>query len=88
MKRIDTELGEYLVYHVSEAGSPDAHDTRTGEWFYQPADVHDGTVFSEGFETESEATQAAYDWVDSERDNDALEWGPDSAQQTLERGPR
>lgn len=71
MKRIDTEMGEYVIYHVSEAGSPDAHDTTGGEWFFQPADDTSGDVFSEGFLTEDEAYAAALDWVASERDNDA-----------------
>lgn len=84
MKRISTDLGEYLIYRANEAGSPDAHDTTRGEWFFQPADDTSGEVFSPGFATAEDAEQAALAWVDGEAD----EWGPDSAQQRLESGPR
>lgn len=66
MKRIDTEDGEYVIYHVSEAGSPSAHDTTGGEWFFQPADVNDGEVFSGGYPTAEAAEAAARDWADQQ----------------------
>jgi hypothetical protein len=68
MKKIDTEMGEYVVYHVSEAGDPGAHIIDNGTWFFQPSDVNDGEVFSGAYHTEDEATQAALDWVASQMD--------------------
>lgn len=65
-KTIDTDLGQYVIYHVSEAGSPSAHDIDNGEWFFQPADVNDGEVFSGAYKTEAEAEAAALEWVAGE----------------------
>jgi hypothetical protein len=63
---ISTDLGEYVIYHISEAGIPSAHDTTDGEWFFQPADVNDGEAFSNGYPTEQAATDAARDYVANE----------------------
>ena len=36
--KVPTDDGEYTVYHFSTAGSPTAHDTKGGEWFFQPSE--------------------------------------------------
>ena len=63
---ISTDLGEYVIYHVSTAGSPAAHDTTNGSWFFQPTDVNDGEAFSSGYQTAEDAEAAARAWVASE----------------------
>lgn len=57
---------DYTIYHVSEAGSPTAHDTSNGEWFFQPNDVNDGEVFSDGYPTREAAEAAAQAWDDEQ----------------------
>lgn len=57
---VPTDDGEYCVYHYSTAGSPDAHNTKTGEWFFQPnEDAPAGEVWSRGYRTPQEAIEAA-----------------------------
>jgi hypothetical protein len=63
VRTIGTERRPFTVYHVSEAGSPDAHDTTTGEWFFQPADESSGEAFSAGYATADAAEEAAHEWV-------------------------
>jgi hypothetical protein len=62
-RTINTERGDYTIYHVTEAGSPGAHDTTDGNWFFQPADVSDGEAFSAGYATADAAEEAAHEWV-------------------------
>lgn len=63
---ISTSNGDYVIYHVSEAGIPSAHDTGHGEWFFHPTDLLDGEVFSDGYPTQAEAEQAARWHADEE----------------------
>lgn len=70
---LDTDLGTYTVYHVSTAGSPRAHDTSGGEWFFQPNDYGDGEVFSSGYPTAEDAQAAALEWVAGEVDEQQAE---------------
>lgn len=64
---IETTNGEYRIYHKAEAGAPELHTT--GEWFYEPSDYAEGSVWSDGYPTEAEAREAAI----SEADTDAAE---------------
>lgn len=57
---VPTDDGEYIVYHFSTAGSPEAHDTKSGEWFFQPSkDAPVGEVWSVGYRTPRLAINAA-----------------------------
>ncbi len=63
---ISTDAGEYVIYHVSESGDPAMHITDNGNWFFQPADVNDGEVFSGAYQTQDEAEAAARDWANQQ----------------------
>lgn len=59
-------MTEFTVYHVSEAGQPNAHDTAHGEWFFEPENYSSGDVYSEGYSTKEEAEQAAIEWFEQQ----------------------
>jgi hypothetical protein len=69
-RTIETERGPFTVYHVSEARSPSAHDTASGEWFFQPADESSGEVFSDSYPSADAAEVAAREWVATQTDEE------------------
>ena len=61
-----------IVYHVSEAGQPEVHDTSTGEWFFEPEENH-GDVYSNGYpsreaaRTEADKHEMELQWEEETR---------------------
>jgi hypothetical protein len=61
--------GTWTVYHVSETRCPEIHNTREGEWFFEPCCVGPGrpattAVYSNAYPTEGAAEQAAMEWAE------------------------
>lgn len=60
MQKISTPAGEYTVYRGAEAPrAREQHDP--DRWYFEPGDYVGFTVFSESYETETEARRAAID---------------------------
>ena len=63
----DEYNGSWVVYHISETRCPEVHNTRSGEWFFEPCCIGPGkgvpvSVYSDGYPTQEKAVQAALDW--------------------------
>jgi hypothetical protein len=61
----DSYGGIWTVYHVSETCCPEAHNTRPGEWFFEPYCNAPGmpiAVYSHGYPTRTDAEHAAAEW--------------------------
>lgn len=56
----DGKMKNYTVYKAEEAGSPESHEA--GKWYFQPDDYDDGSVFSNGYNSEQAAKEAAEEW--------------------------
>jgi hypothetical protein len=57
-----TESGRFVVYHKSDAGAPELHDSDEGDWYFEPKGYSDGEVFSGGYPTWEDALAAAENW--------------------------
>lgn len=61
MRTIEINGTNFSIYAASEAGCPEAH--QPGKYYFQPVDYDTATVYSEAFDTESEAIAAIYEAV-------------------------
>lgn len=61
MEKKTTKSGNFSIYHLSDAGNPEAHDTRGGDWFFQPVGYDGGEAYSTGYPTRVYALDAAED---------------------------
>ena len=68
---IDRSIEGYVVYHSSDAGIPEAHESG---WYFEPEGYVEGEPFSPAYPTREAALDAAHTW---QQEND-MEEGDDA----------